>query len=246
MTSDLRAAVDAALPGVRADLERLVRIPSVSADPARAAAVRECADAVAALFREVGMSSVDVLAVEGGAPAVVARHPAPAGAPTVLLYAHPDVQPTGDRAAWHSEPFEPTSATGGCTGAARRTTRRASPRTWRPCAPTAAARRSGSPSSSRARRRSARRRSARSSRRTARRSAADVIVVADSGNLEVGVPALTTTLRGLVDCVVEVSTLDHAVHSGIYGGPVPDALTTLCGSWPRSTTTRATSRCPAS
>ena len=58
--------------------------------------------------------------------------------------------------------------------------------------------------------------------------AADVYVIADSGNWDVGRPAFTTTLRGLVDCVVEVATLDHALHSGQYGGAVPDALTTLC------------------
>ncbi|MEB0048922.1 hypothetical protein, partial [Pseudomonas sp. Dout3] len=58
--------------------------------------------------------------------------------------------------------------------------------------------------------------------------AADVIVVADSVNWEQGVPSVTTTLRGVVDCIVEVSTLDHALHSGQFGGIVPDALTTLC------------------
>ncbi len=57
--------------------------------------------------------------------------------------------------------------------------------------------------------------------------AADVIVVADSSNWKVGVPALTTSLRGLVDCEVEVAALGHAVHSGMYGGPVLDAVTLL-------------------
>src|SRR5215218_3611787 len=56
---------------------------------------------------------------------------------------------------------------------------------------------------------------------------ADVIVVADSSNWKVGIPALTTSLRGLVDGTIEVQVLDHAVHSGMFGGPVLDAPTLL-------------------
>src|SRR5690606_22795126 len=53
-------------------------------------------------------------------------------------------------------------------------------------------------------------------------------VIADSGNWDIGVPALTTSLRGIVNAFIDVHTLDHAIHSGGFGGAVPDALTTLC------------------
>ena len=54
-----------------------------------------------------------------------------------------------------------------------------------------------------------------------------MIVIADSDNSSVDIPALTVSLRGMVDCVVEVATLDHGLHSGIWGGVVPDALAVL-------------------
>ncbi|HJY61456.1 MAG TPA: dipeptidase, partial [Streptosporangiaceae bacterium] len=91
-------AVQQVLPSVRADLERLVRIPSVSADPAAASHLRRSADEVAALLEAAGLPEVDVLSVPDGQPAVLARRPAPPGSPTALLYAHHDVQPAGDRA----------------------------------------------------------------------------------------------------------------------------------------------------
>src|SRR4051794_18543900 len=101
--TDLRAAVARVLPGVRAELERLVRIPSVSADPWAADAMRTSARAVAELLTSAGLD-VDVVQAEGGQPAVLGRRPAPPGARTVLLYAHHDVQPPGDPADWDSDP----------------------------------------------------------------------------------------------------------------------------------------------
>jgi cysteinylglycine-S-conjugate dipeptidase len=113
MSDALRAAVRQVLSGVRADLEALIRIPSVSADPGAAAQVRRSADLTAGLFRDVGSPEVDVVDdVDGGQPAVVASWPAPPGAPTVLLYAHHDVQPAGDPTGWTSPPFEPTERGG--------------------------------------------------------------------------------------------------------------------------------------
>src|SRR3954463_11228535 len=95
LPQDLANNVAAALPGARADLEQLVRIPSIWADPAHADDTRRSAEAVAELARAAGAADVSVISAAGGAPAVVAHWPAPEGQPTVLLYAHHDVQPTG-------------------------------------------------------------------------------------------------------------------------------------------------------
>jgi cysteinylglycine-S-conjugate dipeptidase len=228
MANDVRAAVERVLPGVREDLEHLVRIPSVSADPTAAGHVRASAEAVAALLRGCDMEDVQILEVEGGAPAVVARKSAPPGKPTVLLYGHHDVQPTGDPAEWTSPPFEPVEREGRLYG------RGAADDKAGVMAHVAALRAFGNnppvgvtvfvegeeelgspalgPFLSRYR----------------DLLIADVIVLADSGNWDLGVPALTTSLRGLIDCLVEVQVLDHPVHSGMYGGVVMDALTALC------------------
>jgi acetylornithine deacetylase/succinyl-diaminopimelate desuccinylase-like protein len=229
MSDDLGEAARRVLPGVRADLDALIRIPSVSADPAAAAAVRRSADLVAGLFRDVGTPEVEVLDdMPGGQPAVLARYPAPAGRPTVLLYAHHDIQPPGDPAGWLSPPFEPTERDGRLYG------RGASDDKAGIAAHLAVLRayggrppvgvtvfvegeeEIGSPTLG-----------AFLERHRAR-LAADLVVLADGANFEVGRPTFTTTLRGLVGCVVEVRALAHGVHSGGFGGAAPDALTALC------------------
>ena len=211
-----------------ADLERLVRIRSVSAEPGAADDVRVAAEAVAELARAAGAADVAILSVAGGAPAVVAHWPAPDGAPTVLLYAHHDVQPTGERADWTSEPFQPAERDGRLYGRGAADDKAgvmahvAALRVFEGKPPVGVTlfvegeEEIGSPTFTRF-------------LETYRDElAADVIVVADSVNWSIDTPALTTSLRGLVDGVVEVHVLDHAVHSGMFGGPVLDALTSLC------------------
>ena len=88
-----------------------MRIESVWADPGRRDEVHRSAQSVADLLSQAGFDDVRIVS-EGGAPAVIARYPAPPGAPTVLLYAHHDVQPEGDRGQWVSPPFEPTERDG--------------------------------------------------------------------------------------------------------------------------------------
>ena len=215
------------LPGARADLERLVRIPSIWADPAHADDTRRSAEAVAALAREAG-GDVRIVAAEGGAPAVIAHWPAPPGAPTVLLYAHHDVQPTGGDELWTSPPFEPTERDGRLYG------RGAADDKAGVMTHLAVLRAYGGRAAGR---RDAVRRGRGGVRlphphRVAREHrdalACDVIVIADSANAAVDVPALTTSLRGLVDVTIEVAMLERQAHSGVFGGPVGDALTALC------------------
>jgi acetylornithine deacetylase/succinyl-diaminopimelate desuccinylase-like protein len=223
---DLIDRVRAVLPEVRRDLEDLVRIPSVWSDPARRDDVHRSAAKVAQLLRDAGFGDVEIVS-EGGAPAVIAHHPAPPGAPTVLLYAHHDVQPEGDAGQWDSPPFDPTERNGRLYGRgtaddkAGIATHLAAFRAHDGRPPVGVTvfvegeEECGSPSLTQL------------LAAHQHKLAADVIVIADSDNWTAQCPALTVSLRGLADCVVEVATLDHGLHSGLWGGVVPDALTAL-------------------
>lgn len=221
----IRARVTALMPQVRADLEALTRIPSVSLAAFDQAQVDASAEATAALLQAEGLE-VEIVR-EGGRPAVIAHIDGPSGAPTVMLYAHHDVQPPGDESDWDSAPFEPTERDGRLYG------RGAADDKAGIMAHIAALRAHagelpvgvtvfvegeeeiGSESLPAI------------LERHGDRLSADAIVLADSTNWAIGEPALTTTLRGMIRVVVKVSTLDHGVHSGMFGGPVPDALTAL-------------------
>ncbi len=228
-TSELRDRLTNLMPQVRRDLEDLVRIQSVSADPARASEVQRSADATAALLAAEGFEDVRVVTAnnDGFAPAVLARKPAQPGQPTVLLYAHHDVQPENDPADWDSPPWEPTERNGRLYG------RGAADDKAGIMAHIAAIRTLGDDlkvgvtmfiegEEEVA--------SATLPDLLAQHQdylTCDTIVIADSGNWDIGVPALTTTLRGSIRCDLEVRTMTHAVHSGMWGGLVPDALMTL-------------------
>jgi acetylornithine deacetylase/succinyl-diaminopimelate desuccinylase-like protein len=230
--SALRSAVDEAFPGLRADLEELVRIPSVSREGPTSPEVARSAEAIAALLAGTGMSDVSVLAAEGGAPAVVGRLPGPTGAPTVLLYAHHDVQPAGALSDWDSDPFEPVERGGRLYGrgaaddkaglvahvGALRALRAVLGETP-PVGVTVfveGEEEIGSPTFT--------------AFLAENRDllAADMVVIADSSNWATDIPAFTTSLRGLVEVTVEVRTHAGEQHSGVFGGLFPDALTSLC------------------
>ena len=229
--AELAAHVERLFPAVRADLEGLVRLPSVSADGPVTEGMQACATRVEALLAAEGLD-VRRLEVAGGPPAILATLAGPAGAPTVLLYAHYDVQPAGDPAQWTSAPFEPSERDGRLYGRGASDDKSGIAIHLGALRALTALRGDaglpvgvkvivegeeelGSPHI------------VDLLARYGDLLAADVIVIADSEHWRVGTPALTTTLRGLVDCVIEVRTLEHGVHSGQFGGAVPDALSTL-------------------
>lgn len=226
LVAELRPKVRAALPDVRAALERLARIPSMSAAGYDPAPLRETAALTAELFGAAGLDA-HVAERPGAHPAVVGRVAGPPGAPTVLLYAHHDVQPPGPRDRWASDPFTPVERNGRLYGRgvaddkAGIAAHLAALRAWDGRPPCSVAlfvegeEESGSAHLVEF---------LAAERETLR---CDAVIIADSGNWRIGQPALTTTLRGNVIVTVEVRVSDHAVHSGGYGGVVPDALMAL-------------------
>ena len=227
MYDDLKAAIHDGFPQAQAELEELVRIPSVSAPGFDTNEVRRSATRITELLEESGFSGVRLLEIEGAHPAVYAEIPAPEDAPTILLYAHHDVQPPGPAEEWDSPPFEPIIRGGRILGRGAADDKAgvvmhlAAVRAFGGHVPVGVKvfmegeEEIGSANLG-------------EFLATYRDLLeADVIVIGDAGNWAVGTPALTTSLRGLVDCVVEVRTLKGAVHSGMIGGVVPDAIVAL-------------------
>ena len=226
-------AVDRVFPSMLETLQDLVRIPGIAWEAFDATQLDKSADAVKHLFESTGVfDQVEVLRAGYGdslvgAPAVVATRQAKNSKPTILLYAHHDVQPPGESSLWESNPFEPEIRDGRMYGRGAADDKAgiiahySSVKLLSELAGDfdlglaifiEGEEEAGSPSFA-------------NFLETYRdKLAGDVIVVADSGNWSTTVPAITTTLRGLVSLEFEVRTLDHAVHSGMYGGAVPDAM----------------------
>lgn len=223
---DVLTALDAALDGHLEDLAAIAAIPSISADGDHAADVMASAEACRDLLRRIGLEDADVVSADGGGPAVVASCDASReDAPTVLLYAHHDVQPVGP--SWTRPPFAPSLdgdrlyGRGTADDKAGVLVHVAALAAWRSArgAPPVNVRvllegeeEIGSPTLG----------ALLAAER--QRLAADVLVVCDGLNHDAGIPALTCFLRGRVDAEVEVSATRTAVHSGVVGGLVRDPL----------------------
>ena len=213
-------------------LRELVRIPGVSANPPPDEHVTRSAHAVGKILSDAGLENVEVIDFPGGHPYVYGDWLHAEGAPTVLLYGHHDVQPPGRPEKWKSPPFEPTLrddgrlyGRGAVDDKAGVMTHVAACASWLQGAGklpvnvkfiVEGEEEVGSttlePFLEKYR----------------ERLAADVIVLTDTANLDTGIPSLTVSLRGLAGVTVEVQALDHPVHSGMWGGPVPDPVQALC------------------
>lgn len=223
MFDELKNRVNELFPTLVDELRELIRIPSVSAT--QPDEVRRSADHIVGLLEASFFQNVRLLEIEGAHPAVFGEIPAPDGAPTVLLYAHHDVQPAGF--GWTDDPWEPREIDGRLFG------RGSSDDKAGVITHLAAVRAHGGKPPVGVKVFIEGEEEIGSANLVAfletygEMLAADAIVIADAGNWRVGVPSFTTSLRGLVDCVVEVQTLENAVHSGMFGGVFPDALTVL-------------------
>ncbi|KAE8765043.1 dipeptidase [Georgenia thermotolerans] len=228
-TAELSARVTDLMPLARDELAELVALRSV-ADP-RQSPPEECEKAarwVADRFVGVGFGDAHLEQTADGSQAVVGSRPcADRGAPTVLLYAHYDVQPALDERAWHTPPFQLTTVGGrwygrgaaDCKGnivmhlAALRALGADIPVNLKLVVEGSEEQGTGGleafvPTHADLLR-------------------ADAILVCDTGNAAVGSPAVTVSLRGMVNVVVTVEALATELHSGMFGGAAPDALAAL-------------------
>jgi acetylornithine deacetylase/succinyl-diaminopimelate desuccinylase-like protein len=221
--------VSALMPELKADLARLVAIPSISSPgfPEPRGPILEACELVASLLRDAGVQNVRALELPETAPVITGEIPGPPGAPTVLLYSHYDIVPAGDEALWESPPFEATERNGAIYGRGTADSKAnvlahvGALRAWDGRPPVGiklvieGQEEVGSPLED----------GYPSEHPEVFR--ADAIIVADAGSIRAGQPSLTVSLRGDARITVEVRTLASNKHSGQYGGAAPDALVAL-------------------
>jgi acetylornithine deacetylase/succinyl-diaminopimelate desuccinylase-like protein len=231
---NLKAALDyldAHLPDFQEQLVRLSRVPGVSAEPAPNEHLRRSAEETAAVMRDAGIRNVQILDIPGVHPYVYGDWLERPGAPTVLLYGHHDVQPEGRPEKWISPPYEPTVRGGRLYG---RGTADDKAGVMTHVAAVASYLKStgelpvnvrfviegeeeiGSENLGKF------------LQTYKHMLPADFIVLSDTANFDTGVPALTYQLRGICTIDVTVQSIEQPVHSGMWGGPVPDPVQIMC------------------
>lgn len=227
MHDDLRAAVAADMPRLKELLGNLIRMRSVSAHGYDPAEVRAAGEAIVAMLDEGGFHGARLLESSTGHPAVFAERPGPPGSPTVLLYAHYDVQPPGPAEEWETGPFEPSERNGRIYGRGASDNKAGVVMHLGAIAAHGDSLPVGVQLFLEGEEEAGSEGLAEILEKNSDVLHPDVIVIGDGANWEVGVPAFISSLRGVVGVKFELRTLDSAVHSGEFGGYVPDALITL-------------------
>lgn len=213
-------------------LSDLARIPSMSADGFPREEVRRSAESTAEVLRRARLEHVQVLEIPGVHPYVYGDWLGRPGAPTILLYGHHDVQPPGRPGKWLSPAFEPTERKGRLYG---RGTADDKGGVMAHVAAVAAYLESAGSLPCNVKFLVEGEEEIGSQHlggflaKYRKLMAADFIVLSDTANFDTGIPALTYQLRGICQVDVEVQCLAQPVHSGGWGGPVPDAVRILCG-----------------
>lgn len=226
-TKEIAEKAAVLMPGLISDLERLVAIPAIAFPGYPSEPVEEMADLTLQMFREVGFTNARLMEVPTGYPPIYGELAGPEGSPTVVLYAHYDVQPAPPEQGWTSDPWTATRKDDGRIygrGAADdisgliahlgtlRIFDGKPPCTLKLILEGMEETESNLEAFVEAH---------------PELFACDLFVICDMGNLRVGEPVLTTALRGDVACVVTLRTLEHPLHSGVFGGPAPDAMMAL-------------------
>lgn len=219
---DLRSSIS--------DLQKLVEIPSVSLAGFSERNVALSAEATAELMSRIGLENVELIQFGDVHPYVYGEWIHKPDAPTILLYAHHDVQPPGRDEKWKSDPFKAVEKNGRLYG--RGTADDKAGIIAHTAAIAAFLQTSGELpvnvkvliegeeeiGSSHL---------AEFVRRHKQRLQADAMVLTDCANLDSGIPSITTALRGMVAADIEIETLSHPVHSGLWGGILPDPVLAL-------------------
>ncbi len=224
---DIHQAVHQIMPTAIDILKQLVRIPSIATSGYPLEQVLEAAQVTKAQLKAAGFQRVHQIDLPEGYPAIYGEIPGPPEAPTVLLYAHYDVQPTGATQKWTTPPFEPVERNGRLYGRGAADDKSgiaahiATIQAFKGHLPInikiiieGDEEFSGSLTSY-----------------IPQHPAlfkADVIIICDHGTIIVGEPTITTMLRGSASLTIAVRTISDKQHNGVFGGPVPDALIALC------------------
>jgi len=230
-TTALRTRVSGDMPRTIDELSRLVTIPSIGYPGFAPANVRASAELTREILAAAGASGARLIELDGGHPAVFAEIPGPEGAPTILLYAHHDVQPEGDAGAWTTAPFAPEVRDGRLFGRGAADDKAGIVAHAAALRALGAHEGAGLPVTVKIVVEGEEECSTEHLPDLVQGQGdllkADVAIVADGGNYRTGVPTIGTSVRGVTDCRVTVSVLPVAQHSGSYGGPIPDAITAL-------------------